>query len=53
MLQISEQTLEPHIKQQCVQANVNGAIMKYMSNCIAQNTQLHSGDALVSKANDH
>jgi hypothetical protein len=42
MLQISEQTVAPHIKQQYVQANVNGAIMKRMSNCIAQNTQLTS-----------
>jgi hypothetical protein len=40
MLQINEQTVAPHIKQQCGQANVNAAIMKHMSNCIAQNTQL-------------
>ncbi|MFT6816165.1 MAG: hypothetical protein ACJAZ3_002083 [Sphingobacteriales bacterium] len=53
MLEINEQTLEPHIEQQCVQVNVNWSIMKYMSNCIAQTTQLHSGDALVSQANDH
>jgi len=50
MLQINEQTVEPHIEQQCVQANVNGAIMKYKSNCIAQNTQLQLTDALVEKA---
>ena len=46
MLQISEQTVEPHIKQQCGQANIKGPIMKNMSNCIAQNN-LHHTDALL------
>jgi hypothetical protein len=50
MLQISEQTVEPHIKQQCVQANVNGAIMKNIPNCIAQYAQVHLTDALVEQA---
>jgi hypothetical protein len=46
MLQINRRTVAPHIKQQRGQANVNGAMMKNMSSCIVQTTQLQFTEAL-------